>query len=412
MKILYVCPFAHHSGHPPWAAIHEPSALAQAGADVDLLTFYGIIDKTEVGIAHKSIIPRTKCIRLLEKCISFFIVRLPLLRWLVLFFANILTVASAIRLKKKLNYDVIYLRDGDPFLFAPIMFSIPLRGCNWVISLMGTGLPNSSPKTSIAQFIYRLVVNGLSNRIWHPFFRYSLARNNFLFVVQSEAIKQGYSTYMDSMFSGKVRCIKMGCVNSPQNMSKKKAREHLGLPLDKPILLSFGATHPGKDLETVYRAIKDIPNVALVQAGKYSFSMGQDPAKLMKEYDVVDKVILRDDYIHEFEKPYYFYAADAIVLSYTKQFISAVSLLWDACSFRTPVIASDNSQLGELVKEFNLGLPFVAQDVDSLGGAILRFINLRPKEIKTFKNNCRQFSKEFSIDKWAKGVLSLNGGYL
>ena len=50
MKILYVCPFAHHAGHPPAAAIYEPDALARAGAEVKLLTFYGIIDLSLIHI--------------------------------------------------------------------------------------------------------------------------------------------------------------------------------------------------------------------------------------------------------------------------------------------------------------------------------------------------------------------------
>ena len=50
IKVLYVCPFAHYEGHFPWASIYETRALKQAGIDVELLTFCGVRDKTEVEV--------------------------------------------------------------------------------------------------------------------------------------------------------------------------------------------------------------------------------------------------------------------------------------------------------------------------------------------------------------------------
>ena len=66
--------------------------------------------------------------------------------------------------------------------------------------------------------------------------------------------------------------------------------------------------------------------------------------------------------------------------------------------------------MGKLVKAFNLGLLFAAQDADSLREAILRFISLQPEEIKVFKDNCRRFSEEFSMDNWAKNTLNVIEG--
>jgi len=125
-----------------------------------------------------------------------------------------------------------------------------------------------------------------------------------------------------------------------------------------------------------------------------------------------DKTIIRESYIPEEEKPYYFFAADAIILSYTRQFLSATSLLWQACRFGTPVIASDNGQLKELVEAFQPGLLFTAQDADSLRQAIIHFINLDPEEIQALKDNCHRFSHEFSMEKWARTCLEIYEGLL
>jgi glycosyltransferase involved in cell wall biosynthesis len=413
VRVLYVCPFAHYTGHPPWAAIHEPEALARAGAEVKLLTFYGIIDETKVKVPHLTVLPRVRFTRSLQRVISFLLTRWSVSRWLLMFLENFWTLAVAIRLKRKLKYDIIHLRDGDPFLFIPFLFSLFYRGYNWVVSLMGgkffyTPLPLfTTLRKEFRLFVYTIALKVLNSNLWRPLYRRALARNNFLFLTQSEAVKRDYDSYLQGVFSGKVFCLMMGHGSMAKVVSKEEARQRLDLPPDKPLFLSFGTCHPGKDLGAVFRALKDMPDVFLAQAGKYTFSVGPNPEKLARDYAVRDRVIIRSSYISEEEKPYYFFAADAVILSYTKQFSSTASLLWDACHFGTPVIASDSGQLGELVEAFQVGLPFRVQDADSLSKAVKRFISLKPEAIKKFKDNCRRFCDEFSIDKWAQGCLEI-----
>lgn len=335
-----------------------------------------------------------------------------------MFLEDFLTLARAIGLKRKLKYDIIHLRDGEPFLFIPFLLSLPCRGYNWVISLMGGNLFYTPPPLSttlrknLSLFVYTLALKVINSNLWRYVYRRSLARNHFLFLTQSEAIKRDYDSYLQGVFSGKIICLMLGQNTVNRIISKIEARQRLGLPQGKLLLLSFGACHPGKDVEVVFRAIKDVPDVVLVQGGKHTFSVGPSPAKLAKDYAMEDRVIIKDYYIPEEEKPDYFFAADAVILSYTRQFLSTVSLLWDACHFGTPVIASDKGQLGDLIEAFPTGLPFTAQDANSLRQAIIRFINLKPEAIEIFKNNCQRFCDEFSIEKWAQRCLGLYEGLL
>lgn len=182
----------------------------------------------------------------------------------------------------------------------------------------------------------------------------------------------------------------------------------MGLPQDNPVLLSFGFLHAGKDIETIFHALKDVPNTFLIHGGDQMFKLHlPNSTNLAEKYDMLDRTIIRDYYIPEEEKPYYFHAADAIVLSYTREFLGTTSLLWQACRFGTPVIASDNGQLKELMEEYKPGLLFKAQDPDSLREAVMRFIKLKPGEIETLKDNCRRFAREFSHDKWAQKCLEV-----
>jgi glycosyltransferase involved in cell wall biosynthesis len=413
IKILYVCPFAHYTGHPPRAAIHEPQALARAGAEVTLLTFHGIIDNTEAKVPHVTVLKRARTRSSLQSLVRLLFTRWSLFRWPFMLLENLWTLAVAIRLKRKLKYDIIHLRDGEPFLFIPFLLSLPLRDCNWVVALIGGNLyytlppPLTTLRKDFRLFVYATALSILNSRLWRPLYRWSLARNHFVFLAQNEAVKQTYDSYMHGVFSEKVVCVPRGADATERLISKQEARKHLGLPQDKPMFLSFGVPHPGKDLETVFCALKDVPGVLLVQAGKHAFSVGANPGKLSQNYAVLDRVIIRDYYIPEEEKPYYFFAADAAILSYTKQFLSTTSLLWEACHFGTPVIASDNGQLKELIEAFQSGLLFTAQDADSLRQAMRQFINLKPEDINVFKSNCRRFRDEFSIEKWAQKCLEI-----
>jgi glycosyltransferase involved in cell wall biosynthesis len=248
----------------------------------------------------------------------------------------------------------------------------------------------------------------VNSSLWKPVYRRSLARNNFLFITQNESMKQSFGSYVQGVLSGKVVCLPLGVDEADKVISKEEARKYLGLPQDKPMFLSLGFLHAGKDLETVFRALKDVPNAFLIHGGDQGFRLHlPNSATLAQRYTMVGRVIIRDYYIPEGEKPYYFFAADATILSYTKQFLSTTSLLWEACRFGTPVIASDNGQLKELVKAFQPGLLFTAQDADSLRETILRFLSLKPEEIQVFKDNCRRFANEFSLEKWAQRCLEI-----
>src|SRR4030042_3871069 len=212
---------------------------------------------------------------------------------------------------------------------------------------------------------------------------------------------------MGGVFNGRVECLPVGISETPKTISKEKARQHLGLPLDKPVLLAFGAFHSGKDLETIFRALKHVPGVYVVHAGSQAFGLGVNFEDIARDYISTDRISIRNYYVPEVEKPYYFFAADAVILSYTRQFLSTSSLLWEACRFGTPVIASDNGQLKELVEKFHPGLLFKTQDAGSLKRAIVKFVNFKAEEIEILKDNCRRFAHEFSFERWTQRYLEI-----
>jgi len=411
LKVLYVCPFAHYPGHFSWAATRETEALKQAGIDIRLLTFCGVIDESEVRVPQLTVLPKTGLGRLLRK--PFDLLRKnAITRWLLMSFETLLTLATAIRLKKKLPIDIIHLRDGEPYLFLPHILCLPFKGYRWLISLTASNIYLPAEIRSFKLLVYTMAVRALNNKMWRPLYKLSLKRNSFLFAVQNEVAQADYSNYMGHVFNGRVMCLPVGTSGETEIIPKEEARRYLSLPLDKSVLLTFGAFHSGKDIDTVFRALKDLPEVYLVHAGSQAFGLGVNLEEVARDYIDADRISIRDYYVPEAEKPYYFFAADAVILSYTRQFLSTSSLLWEACRFGTPVIASDNGQLKELVERYQPGLLFKAQDADSLRDAVTRFIRFTPKQGKVLKDNCRRFVDEFSMSRWGERCLEIYGRLL
>jgi glycosyltransferase involved in cell wall biosynthesis len=409
IKVLYVCPFAHYPGHFSWAATRETSALKQAGIDVRLLTFCGVIDETEVKVPQITVLSRTGPGHFARQLFAA-LRKNAITRWLLMSFETFLTLATAIRLKKRLEIDVIHLRDGEPYLFLPHILCLPLTGYKWLISLTASNIYPPAQIRSFKLLVYTTAVKVLNNKMWKPLYKLSMKRNRFFFAVQNDVAKLDYSKYMGGAFDGRVECLPVGVSTTTEVISKQEARRYLGIPPEKPVLLAFGAYHSGKDLETIFRALKNLPEVYFVHAGSQAFGLGVNLEEVARDYIDANRMSIRNYYVPEREKPYYFFAADAVILSYTRQFLSTSSLLWEACRFGTPVIASDNGQLRELIMAFQPGLLFSAQDPDSLREAIIRFINLKPAEIRVMKNNCRRFAEQFSMDKWALKCLELYDG--
>jgi glycosyltransferase involved in cell wall biosynthesis len=405
IKVLYVCPYAHYPGHFAAAAVQETQALSEAGVDVMLLTFCGVIGKAEITVPCPVAFPQTS----LTKPIHNFIRMLrkwTISRWLVMFFETLVTLSRAISVKRKKDVDIIHLRDGEPFLFLSHLLSLPYRGYRWVVSLTASNIYPPKPKT-FTQFIYTIAVRFVNSGIWKPLYRASLTRNGFIFLTQNETARRDYNSYLGGIFSGKVIYLPLGSDKAVKTIDKDNARKRLKLPPDKPIFLSFGAPHSGKDLETIFRAVGGLPDVCLVHAGSQAFSLGANPSNQADKYSEPNKVIISNHYISEEEKPYYFFASDAAILSYTRQFLSTSSLLWEACRFGTPVIASDNGQLRELVEAYDVGLLFRAQNSDSLMEAMVHFIKLNPEQIELLKRSCRRFANEFSLEKWAQRCIEI-----
>jgi glycosyltransferase involved in cell wall biosynthesis len=375
----------------------ESAALAEAGAEVLLCTFQGILTGEPCqGVAHETVTARrgTFPVRALVWLFS----HQRNTRPLALLMETLATVVLAVRLKRSLGFDLIYLRDGDPFIFVPHLMGAFIRGDRWAVSLVGDW------------FAYRLLNRFVSFPLWKPLYRLALSKNRFLYFCQNLAMRRYYQAFLGGVFGEKVREHHLWVDGAPDaEVSPEDAKRLLGLPNEKPVLLHFGALHAGKDFKTVLLAVEHLPHVLVVHAGALMPSnlTGMDSATLASNHVSEQRLVIRHAYIAEKEKGLYFRAADAVLLSYKRSFLQASSVLWEAIRFGTPVIASDNGELRELVERFRIGIVFRAQDSDSLRNAIVRFLDLSIEEREALKRHCQNLREEYSLRNWARRHLHL-----
>ena len=159
-----------------------------------------------------------------------------------------------------------------------------------------------------------------------------------------------------------------------QNLSKKAARQLLGIPLEKRVILFFGLIRRYKGLEYLVEAFqevkKSVGNVMLLIAGQIC----GEPEALRYYSNLIGQLACRDDvmcindYIPLEKVKNYFSAADVVVLPYVRASQSGVLLL--AYAAGRPVIVTDTGGLSEVVESGRSGYVIPPKDVKALVCAI------------------------------------------
>jgi len=183
-----------------------------------------------------------------------------------------------------------------------------------------------------------------------------------------------------------------------RNISKKEAREKLGLKENKKILLFFGfiRSYKGLDilLKSLVRISKEIDNIKLIIAGECwkNWKYYED---LIKKNNL-DKFVLKyNEFIPTEKIEYFFSASDLVVLPY-KHFDSQSGVGSLALYYRKPQIVSDVGGLVDFVDDERAIVKH--EDIDDLAYKIINICNNESLIIK-LKNDSQKLSKKFDWNK-------------
>lgn len=424
MNILFVEPFGHREGHPSVMSRRFACAFADGGAEVTLVTFMGLRDDwagRDQRIGHVSVFLRAGVVLRFYRLLN----RYPLMRSVLRILETFITLGRALSMNRNRQYDVVFVLDAEPVFFACLSLALLCKNRSFVITVyspppcpaewrsgfrraLGTLHPALLGDT-LRYLVRTLVETEGAVSFRSTLYRKALRKNNTVFVCESSWIEKAYSTYLNGIFQDKFMWIPLGVEKPIPPLPRESARRALGLPQDKTVLLSFGNNHPGKNLETVFRALGDLDeDFLLIQAGKLmAADETGDPKRLAGRYGCTRKSIIDDRFIPEEEAMLYFFAADAVVLSYRRHFVQFAGILNEAAKYCTPVIASDVGQLGEFVNGRGLGITFVPESSSSLREAILSFQRLSEEERERIRANLRAYAADYSWEEMARKRLEL-----
>jgi glycosyltransferase involved in cell wall biosynthesis len=202
---------------------------------------------------------------------------------------------------------------------------------------------------------------GLNNSKW--FYKMSDA-----IIFHSEVDIRRSKELLETNYDKKHIVISHGHLNNiyENRISKKEARNILGLPENKKVILCFGNIRNNRGYEYAIHATRDMLDTVIVIAGKTKDkSLIEKLLDYEKNFSNIRLFIKK--WIPDEDLQIYFNACDIVVLPYTE--ITTSGVIPTAYAFSRPVISTSIGGIKEMVNE-NTGILVPPKDIHSLRQAI------------------------------------------
>lgn len=191
-----------------------------------------------------------------------------------------------------------------------------------------------------------------------------------------------------------------------RGISKEQAREHIGIPQNKKVILHFGNIRDYKGLDVLLQSltfiIKEVSDVILIIAGK-PWTDWQRYERITSENALEDYVVKKLDFIPPSEVEYYFSASDVVALPY-KYFDSQSGVGALALPFKKPMVVTNVGGLPDFVgDERAIARP---DDVEDLAKRLVEVLNDKQLMKKLSEDSERLLAK-YSWDKIAEKTIEL-----
>ena len=191
--------------------------------------------------------------------------------------------------------------------------------------------------------------------------------------------------------------------NFGEIVSKKGALEKLRLDQEYTYILFFGFIRKYKGLDLLIEAMKFVsnPKIKLIVAGEF-YEDSLSYLKLIEDFKLADKIILKTNFITDSEVKYYFSASDLVVQPYKSATQSGVTPL--AYHFETPMIVTNVGGLTGMVPNGKVGLIAEPNPI-SIAEKINEFFQNQYAE--EFKKNLKVEKQKYSWSSMTKAILEL-----
>ena len=199
--------------------------------------------------------------------------------------------------------------------------------------------------------------------------------------------------------------------NFGEPVAKSEARQILGLPEDKTLLLFFGFIRDYKGLDLLMKAYAKVlsdqgprtKDLLLVVAGEF-YNNGEQYTALEQELGLKGKIVWHTDFIPDERVRLYFSAADLIVQPYKSATQSGVTQI--AYHFERPMLVTNVGGLAEIVPDGKVGY-VCPVDETAVANAIGRFAQMSTEERDAlFLPNIRKEKEKYAWSRMTKVILT------
>lgn len=196
----------------------------------------------------------------------------------------------------------------------------------------------------------------------------SLTRHSSGFFLHSKGMARGFPSSKPTH----VHPLPLSVVHK---VDSEQARKRLGIPLEKTVLLYFGIIRRYKGLEVLLEAMKQVENTntLLLIVGEAWDPTRDKIQNYVSTAGLQHRVKLSLQWMSEEDVPFWFSAADGVVLPYLSSYGSAVAS--QALAYGKPVIASRVEGLVDVIEHGRNGLLFPPKDSQQLARAVDLFCN-------------------------------------
>lgn len=182
-----------------------------------------------------------------------------------------------------------------------------------------------------------------------------------------------------------------------------KAREQLGLPPDKKVVLFFGFIRAYKGLDILIEAMRYLPDdYHLLIAGEVYGSF-EDYQKRIEAHRLSGRITCFTRYISDSEVPLFFSAADACVLPYRSATQSGITQM--AFHYHLPVIATQVGGLSEMIEHGRTGLLISETAPEAVAETIRMYFDQNLG--RSFSDEIARRRDRFSWNAFADEILNL-----
>lgn len=387
MRVLFCSPFLNFPGHIRRFTLLKSISMAKAGLDVTVFGYPLLFDEIESDeyLRYVSLQARFPAFlqNILARCsrwfgsLWLFIVEVGWTQW------------AALRYARKHAVDIVYIADIEPWLLLPML---------WLTKWF-------CPKVRVVGFM-SFFFNVTSSMQHQPWFSRLRSRLNYRAALR---LPHWMDIVSDCKYTVepyvRVRADRTHAIMEgyePREIlpgAQKLARRQLNIPEGEKVLLHFGLATPGKGTELLVAALQNVPPVfeLYIVGQNLIYSREGLLDNLSPEWRAHVHHVSR--YVSEEERIAYFAACEAVVLPYRSGFLGAGGNFRDAISFGKAILVSDQFLMGEMVRQYDLGLLFKPEDVDDLRRALREFAGKPDDWFRGITERSKAVVEEYSWDR-------------